>query len=210
MNEVKPPRQRLSTEERQDEIVKAAVELGGTLGVDNVTTQEIAHSIGLTQGAIFRHFPTKDTIWIAVVHWIRGRLMSVVDRAASQASGPVDALERIFLAHLAFAEKHAAAPRLLLSANPLLKQLLQEMLAGYEARISALLAQAKTEGLVRADLDEGNAASLYTAMIQGLIVRILVLGTKRSLLSEARRVFPIFLDGIGAVAAETKQRKPKP
>lgn len=75
MSEVKP-RQRLSTEERQDEIVKAAVELAGAHGIDNVTTQEIAEVVGVTQGAIFRHFPTKDTIWVAVVHWIRGRLIA--------------------------------------------------------------------------------------------------------------------------------------
>lgn len=200
MSEVKP-RQRLSTEERQDEIVKAAVELAGVHGVDNVTTQEIAEVVGVTQGAIFRHFPTKDTIWVAVVHWIRGRLMSAVDRAAAQATDPIDALERIFYAHIVFAEKHPAAPRLLLATNPLLKQLLQEMLSAYEGRISTLLAQAKDRHLVRADLDEHHAASLYTAMIQGLVIRVLVLGTRKSLLGEARKVFPIYLAGIGAKAA---------
>lgn len=201
MNEVKP-RQRLSTEERQDEIVKAAVELAGSHGIDNVTTQEIAEVVGVTQGAIFKHFPTKDTIWVAVVHWIRGRLMSAVDRAASQASDPIDALERIFYAHITFAEKHPVAPRLLLATNPLLKQLLQEMLAAYEGRISTLLAQAKDKRLVRAELDEHHAASLYTAMIQGLVIRVLVLGTRKSLLGEARKVFPIYLAGIGAKAAD--------
>lgn len=206
MNEVKP-RQRLSTEERQDEIVKAAVELAGLHGIDNVTTQEIAESVGVTQGAIFRHFPTKDTIWVAVVHWIRGRLMSAVDRAASQAADPIDALERIFYAHIVFAEKHPVAPRLLLATNALLKQLLQEMLSAYEGRVCALLAQAKADDLVRADLDEHHAASLYTAMIQGLVIRVLVLGAKKSLLGEARKVFPIYLAGIGAQAAAKTAHK---
>jgi AcrR family transcriptional regulator len=197
-------RQRLSAEERQDEIVKAAVDLAGAQGMDNVTTQGIADVVGVTQGAIFRHFPTKETIWIAVVHWIRGRLMGVVDIAASQAKDPLDAIERIFYAHIGFAEKNPAVPRLLFSTNPQLKQLLKEMLAGYEEKIAALLAHAKRQSLVRPDLQEPDAATLFIAMVQGLVTRVLILGAKKSLLSEARKVFPIYLAGLGASIAHEK------
>jgi len=63
-------RQRLSAEERQEEIIKAAVELVGEQSVDKVTTQDMARAVGVTQGAIFRHFPTKDMIWLGVIHWV--------------------------------------------------------------------------------------------------------------------------------------------
>jgi len=191
------PRRRFSTEERQDEIVRAAVDLAGTQGVDNVTTQGIAEVIGVTQGAIFRHFPSKETIWIAVVHWVRGRLMSVVDMAASEASDPLDAVERIFYAHIGFAEKNPAVPRLLLTTSPHLKELLQELLAAYEGKLAGLLREAKTQGLVRSDLDEQSAAALFVGIIQGLVTRVLILGPRKSLLGEAKRIFPIFLAGIG-------------
>ncbi len=191
-------RQRLRSEDRQDEIVKAAFDLAAKQGMDNVTTQGIADAIGLTQGAIFRHFPTKDTIWLAVVHWVRARLLSVIDRAASQASDPLDAVERIFFAHIAFAENNPALPRLLLATNPQLKRLTQELLDGYEAKLSGLLADAKVLGLVRADLEEDAAASLFIGLIQGLVTRVLVLGPRKSLGGEAKRLFPIFLAGIEA------------
>ncbi len=193
-----PARQRLSTEERQDEIVKAAVELAATQGMDNVTTQGIADAIGVTQGAIFRHFPTKDTIWLAVVHWVRARLLSVIDRAASQASDPLDAMKRIFFAHVAFAEKNPALPRLLLATNPQLKRLTQELLDGYELKLTGLLADARALGLVRADLDDEAAAALFIGIIQGLVMRYLAIGPRKSLPGEAKRWFPIFLAGIGA------------
>jgi len=197
-------RQRLSAAERQDEIVRAAVDLAGVQGMDNVTTQGIADAVGVTQGAIFRQFPTKDAIWIAVVHWARGRLMGVVDIAASQASNPLDAVERIFFAHIGFAEKNPALPRLLFSTNSGLKQSLKEMLMGYEQKIATLLAQAKAQDLVRSDLEESDAATLFIAMIQGLVTRVLILGVKKSLLSEARMVFPIYLAGIGGMSAREK------
>jgi AcrR family transcriptional regulator len=197
-------RQRLSSAERQDEIIKAAVELAGREGMDNVTTQGIADAIGVTQGAIFRHFPTKDAIWISVVHWARGRLMGVVDMAASQASNPLEAVEKIFFAHIGFADKYPALPRVLLSANPHLKQIMKEMLAGYEERIAAFLSAAKTLSLVRRDLDESDAATLFIAMVQGLVMHVLILRAKKSLIGEARRVFPIYMAGIGARSLNRK------
>lgn len=194
----KPIRQRLSAEERQDEIIRAAVDLAAEQGMDNVTTQGIADVVGVTQGAIFRHFPTKETIWIAVVHWVRARLMSAIDRAASQAADPLDAVRRIFVAHIAFAEKNPATPRLLFATSPQLKRLVQELLAGYETKITDLLGQAKARSLVRADLDEQAAAALFIAIIQGMVARALVLGAKRSIAEEGRKLLPLYLAGIGA------------
>lgn len=204
-----PIRQRLSAEERQDEIVRAAVDLTVTQGMDNVTTQGIADAIGVTQGAIFRHFPTKDTIWLAVVHWVRGRLLSIIDRAASQADDPLDAVKRIFFAHIAFAEKNPAVPRLLLATNPQLKQLTQEFLDSYEAKLATLLADAKALRLVRSDLDEEAAAALLIGIIQGLVIRVLILGPRKSLPDEAKRLFPIYLAGIGASEPHLTDRHPE-
>src|SRR5574340_1659060 len=146
-------RQRLSAEERQEEIVRAAVELAGEQGVDSVTTQDMAKAVGITQGAIFRHFPTKDMIWLGVIHWVRGRLMSVLDMAAGQGSDPLDSLERMYFAHLGFVDKVPAIPKLiftdqLLKKNSKIKELIRSILADYEAKVTDLIAQAKAEHLL--------------------------------------------------------------
>ena len=95
-------RQRLSAEERQEEIVKVAVDLAAERGVDEVTTKDMADAMGLTQGAIFRHFATKNDIWFAVMQWIRGRLMKVIEKASAEGVNPLDSLERMFFAHSCF------------------------------------------------------------------------------------------------------------
>jgi AcrR family transcriptional regulator len=192
------PRQRLSTEARQDEIVRATMDLVGEQGFEQVTTQAIADQIGLTQGAIFRHFASKDAIWLAVVRWIRDRLLSAVDRAAAPARDPMDALQRIFFAHVAFAERHPAAPRLLMTTNAPVRRVLREMLDGYEARIAALVAEAQFASLARADIDPAAAAAAFTATIQGLVVRVLVLDTRPSMTAEAKRIWPLLAAGIAA------------
>lgn len=199
-------RQRLPAEERQEEIVRAAVELAGEHGVDSVTTQDMAKAVGITQGAIFRHFPSKDMIWLAVVHWVRGRLMGVLDVAAEQGSDPLDALEKMFFAHLAFVERVPAIPKLvftsqLLKKNPKIRDLIRSILVDYEAKVTGLIAQAKAQNLVRADLDEQGAAVMFTGMIQGLVIRVPIIEARKSLVAEGKLVFPIFLYGIGSARA---------
>lgn len=194
-------RQRLSAEERQEEIVQVALKLAAERGVDEVTTQDMASAMGLTQGAIFRHFPAKDDIWFAVMQWIRERLMKVVGSAAESGSDPLDALEKMFFAHIAFIAKHPAIPRLLFSEHlhrksSKLKSLIQEIITGYETKIASLLAAAKAQGLAREELDEQSAATLYIGMIQGLVLQSSIFHGKRSLQDEAKKVFPVFLNGI--------------
>lgn len=200
-NTEKPRKRRMGAEERQEEIVQVAIDLAAKSGAESVTTQDMADAMGLTQGAIFRHFPTKDDIWLAAINWVRRRLMSVVEAAAARSENPLEALEGIFLAHISFIAKHPAIPRLvfsdyLLRRDSRLKQLIQEIITGYESRIAGLLGQAKAAGLARLDLDEGSAATLFIGMIQGLVLQSNIFSGRRSLLDEAKKVFPIYLNGI--------------
>ncbi len=194
-------KKRLSSEERQGEIIRVAVELAADKGVDSVTTQDMADAMNLTQGAIFRHFATKDDIWFAVIVWVRERLINVLDKAAADATDPLNAIERMFIAHIAFISKHPAIPRLLFSEllhkkNGKLRQLIEGIISGYEARIAGLLDAAKSQSLVSADLDSPNAAGLYIGMIQGLVIQSSIFGGKRALQQQAEKTFPIFLHGV--------------
>jgi AcrR family transcriptional regulator len=200
MNQVTIKR-RLSSEDRQSEIIRVAVELAADKGVDSVTTQDMADAMHLTQGAIFRHFATKDDIWVAVMQWIRDRLMKVLDKAAADATDPLNAIERMFFAHITFISKHPAIPRLMFSEllhkkNSKLRQLIHGIISGYEAKIAGLLEEAKTRSLVPDDLDSQSAAVLYIGMIQGLVMQSSIFGGKRSLQQQAENIFPILLHGI--------------
>lgn len=197
------PKQRLSAEARQEQIIQVAVDLAGERGMQGVTTQDMADAMGLTQGAIFRHFPSKDAIWLAAMGWIRERLMGVLGAAAQDAADPLQALERMFHAHVDFIAKHPAIPRMVFSGqmlhdSPKLKALVQEIISGYEDRLIALLREAREAGLARADLDEQSAAILFIGMIQGLVVQVTIFGARRSITEEARKVFPVYLAGIRA------------
>ena len=194
-------KKRMSSEDRQSEIIRVAVELAADKEVASVTTQDMADAMQLTQGAIFRHFASKDDIWLAVMGWIQKSLMRVWGEGAAGASDPLDAIHRMFLAHISFISKHPAIPRIIFSElqnkkSGKMRQLIQEIMSGYEGRIAGLLEAAKEQALVDAALDSRSAAVLYIGMIQGLVMQVAIFGGKRSLLQEAEKTFPIFLHGI--------------
>ena len=194
-------KKRLSAEQRQGEIIRVAVELAAEKGVDSVTTQDMADAMQLSQGAIFRHFASKDDIWVAVIEWVRECLLKVLDKAAAEASDPLNAIERMFYAHIDFIGKHPAIPRLLFSEllhkrNSRLRVLIEGILSGYEARIAGLLEAAKLQALASNELDSQSAAVLYIGMIQGLVMQSSIFGGKRALQQQAERTFPVFLHGI--------------
>jgi len=195
------PRRRLRAEARQSEIVRVALDLAAARGVEKTTTQAMADAMGLTQGAVFRHFPTKDAIWLAVMEWVRAELGRVVGEAIAASVDPFDALERVLLAHVGFVARHPGVPRLLFAEledarDTRLKQLIQQVMSGYERRIARLVAEAKARRLTDPRIDEANAATLFLGMVQGLVMQASVFGDRRPMLAQARKVFPLFLAAI--------------
>lgn len=199
-------RKRLGADERREEIIRVTLELAAKQGIDDVTTQDMAQAMGVTQGAVFRHFLSKDAIWLAVMQWVRDRLMGVLGRAAEQGRDPLDALQRMFFAQIDFIASHPAIPRVLMSEHlhgrsTALRRLVTEIMLGYEAKIAGLLADAQAQGLARADLDVHAAATLYIGMIQGLVLQTSILRgqstlTARTLTAEAARTFPVFMQAV--------------
>ena len=53
---------RLSSEARQTQIIETVIALAAQHSPGQITTQEIANVIGVTQGALFRHFPNKEAV----------------------------------------------------------------------------------------------------------------------------------------------------
>ena len=86
----------LPADARRAVTVEAVIELAAEQNPNDITTAAIAQRMGLTQGALFRHFPNKDAILQAVMAWVAERLLLRVDEATRGAVSPVAALESIF------------------------------------------------------------------------------------------------------------------
>lgn len=191
----------LPADERRAATVEAVVALAAEQNPNDITTTAIAHRMGLTQGALFRHFPTKDAILQAVMSWISECLLARVDRAAAAATSPVAALEAIYMTHIDFVYAHPGVPRMIFGelqqpAQTLPKQLVQALVQDYGARLRRLLEAGKTQGELAADLDLDAAAVLFIGTIQGLVMQSLLAGDVARIRRDAPGVFAIYRRGI--------------
>lgn len=194
---------RLPTEERQAEIVAAAIRLARESSPALITTGDIAEAIGVTQGAVFKHFPTKDAIWQAVMRWVRESLLQSLQAAVDQASTPRDALGAMFRTHVEFVIAHPGVPRLIFHelqqpADSSTKLEVRALLQAYRKLLLGVLDQAVVRQQVSSSLDPEAAATSFVGLIQGLVMQSMLAGRPGAMRQPAERVLALYLRGIGA------------
>ncbi len=193
---------RLPTEERQAEIVAAALRLAREVSPALITTSDIAAAVGVTQGAVFKHFPTKDAIWLAAMAWVRERLLAALEAAAQAEPSPLGALAAVFRAHVAFVVAHPGVPRLIFHelqrpADSPVKQEVRALLQRYRRLLLGLFDAAVQQGQAPATLDKDAAATLFVGIVQGLVMQSMLNGKPVATKAEAERVFALYVRGIG-------------
>ncbi len=85
-------------------IEKAALDLFVARGVDAATTREIAAAAGVSEGAIYRHFDSKDELAAAMFLSIHLRLAKLVREAARSKGGIAEQTAAIVDAYCATAD----------------------------------------------------------------------------------------------------------
>lgn len=193
---------RLPTEERQAEIVAAAIGLAREVSPAQITTADIAERVGVTQGALFKHFATKDAIWLAVMQDVQARLSKALSDAAGSAATPIDALGAIFETHVAFVVAQPGVPRLIFhelqqAADTPVKQAVRSLLQGYRRLLLRWIGAAVDAGQLPATLDRDAAATLFIGMVQGLVMQSMLSGKPGGAIATmGREAYAIYLRGI--------------
>lgn len=182
---------RKSAENRKAEIIAACLDLADRLGPDRMTTNDVAKAVDLTQPGVFRHFPTKGALWLAVAEEIAARLTSVWQNALENAPTPRARVAALVRAQMQQIETTPALPAILFSRelnidNPPLREAFRTLLMTFQGHLVGALAEMRQGGDLRADLDPADAAVFLTSLIQGLAIRW----------SLGARAFPLADEGV--------------
>lgn len=187
----------LPADQRRAVTVEAVLELAAHQNPSDITTAAIAKQMGVTQGALFRHFPSKEAILESVMDWVADRLLARIDKAAHGAAGPLNALEAMFMAHIAFFVEHPGVPRMLFgelqrAEMTAPKRMAQKMLSRYRERLVALIEDGKARGQLPPEIDMPAIGTLFIGIIQGLVMQSLLAGDVQLIRREAPGVFLLF------------------
>lgn len=210
---VKRPRQ--PTETRQTSLVDAALRLAAQRSPADVTTGDLAQAVGITQGAVFRHFASKEAIWLAVLDWTADALISRLKSAATGTEGlanaPLVSLQAVFKSHVDFVMAHPGVPRVIFqelqqAQDTPLKARVRGLMQQYRALVMDLLQRAQDRQQLAPGVDLQAATVLFLGAVQGLVLQSLASGQVQSMGVQAPGVFSIYLRGIAVQHPNERNR----
>ncbi len=193
---------RKTAAERKNEAVEAALRLAVDIGPNRVTTAAIAEALGVTQAALFRHFPRKMDIWMAASTWLAEQ---TADRCRPAVAGEPDSalcrLQALVCGQIDLIVRTPAIAMLLFSTelnieNGPLRDSLASLLARFEARLARLLDDARAGGEIRPDVDPGRVAGVIASLVAGTAARWWLEGTLFDLMAESTESLRLVLDGL--------------
>jgi len=184
--------------------VAAALRLAASKSPAAITTTNLATAVGLSQGALFKHFASKDAVWLAAMASAAEDLLQILSQAAAGAPSPVAALRAVFEAHVDFVADHPGVPRLVLhqlqqAGDSPIKQCAQTLMQSHRELVQELLQKAVNTRQVAADLDIAAAATMFLGQVQGLVMQSVMSGQSDTMRKLAPRVFAIYERGIRAL-----------
>ena len=200
------------TEIRQAGLVEAALTLAAQRSPADINTGDQAKAVGITQGAVFRHFPNKEAVWLAVLDWTADMLMRRLQMAAdaelakADLLAPLAALNAVFIAHVDFVVAHPGVPRVIFqelqhAQDTALKARVRGLMQQYRTLLMGVLDRAQAQQLLAPGSDLQAAAVLFVGSIQGLVMQSLISGDVRAMAQQAPAVFAIYLRGLAATGS---------
>ncbi len=95
-------------ETRERELVAATRALFDERGVQEAGVEEIAQAAGIARGLIYRHFSSRDELYVLTVTDYLGELAGELEAAVADARSPTRQLERCIEAYAGYCQRYPA------------------------------------------------------------------------------------------------------
>jgi len=158
--------ERLSTAERQVQIKRAILEIISREGLGALSTRRLAKQVGLSEGALFRHFASKRDMLLSIMDDVQTELVMHL-RQIALSTRPAEARLHDFLcAHVNYLLAHRGITILLFSEathmnDSELKRRLRNILLTQKQYVGKIIQDGIVEGQWDEELHVENVATLY-------------------------------------------------
>lgn len=188
---------RKSADRRRAEIIEAVLRLSVEVGPDRLATPAVARAVGISQPAIFRHFPTTEALWVAVAEHVAARMRAVWTEAEATAPSPEASIAGLLLAQAALVGDEPSILAIVFSHElRVANRTLATVFRGLMADLAGRLAAAFTALGERSVVAPKDAALLVLGLVQGSALRWSLTGRGFDLVAEVRRLLDIQMAGL--------------
>jgi AcrR family transcriptional regulator len=175
-------------EEAKSRILEAANKVFAERGYHEATMDDIAKHLGVSKGAIYLYFPSKEDLFEAMCKTAPQAFKEILFSSFRDEANPVESATQFFDKMLKLSASNPGLSFEILSEasrNPTLKRILKQNHAEYEEVLTGFLAEGRKRGIIGNNLDIRPLANSLIALWNGLET-LLVSGLS---VDEARRAW---------------------
>ncbi|MFZ2620430.1 MAG: TetR family transcriptional regulator [Alphaproteobacteria bacterium] len=137
-----------------------------------LTVNQLAKEIHVTEGAIYRHYRSKEAIFDALATYMEANLLTPLNAAQSATMDTYQRLNTVFLAYMEFLEGHPGLARLLLghsgheAAN--MAERIKLLNAKLRAQVAQILKFGQAQGVLKNSLTPEQGTELFYGLVIGV------------------------------------------
>ena len=159
---------------RQLDIMQSLAKMLQAKGPVKVTTASLANECGITEAAIYRHFPSKRKIYEGLVDFCEQSLFDLIGDINSSKEDHIKKVLRIMILLVSFSEKNPGLARLLTREafsidEASLDDRIKQMFSKIELQIKQNLQKYEQQTKKKLALPSASSANLLLAFVEGVI-----------------------------------------
>jgi TetR/AcrR family transcriptional regulator len=152
---------------------------------DRITTARLAKQVGVSEAALYRHFPSKSKMFEGLIEFIEETLFSRVNIILAEESSAAGRCEKMLTLLLTFTERNPGITRILTGdalagETERLHARVAQLFDRFETQLKQVLREAEMREGIRPVLPVNTAASLLLAAAEGRISQYVRSGFQRS------------------------------
>ena len=161
---------------RKDQILQALARMLEAAPGQRITTAALAREVGVSEAALYRHFPSKARMFEGLIKFIEDTLFARITRIINEEDSAEIRCHNILLLLLTFCDKNPGMTRLL-TGDALAGETerLRERIAQFFSRLEAQLKQVLREAQIRENLKTTISptvlANLLLASVEGRLAQ---------------------------------------
>lgn len=185
--------------ERREEILQVLARMLQELPGDHITTAALAKSVGVSEAALYRHFPSKAKMFESLIEFIEESVFTRINRILAEDTSVEGRLQQILVLVLGFAEKNPGMARLLQGGvltgeTERLRVRISQFYDRIETQLRQVLREGAAAGANGAPVNE--AARLLLAMLEGHIAQFTRSDFRQSPMEGWETQWGLLCDGI--------------
>lgn len=141
-----------------------------------ITTAALAKEVGVSEAALYRHFPSKSKMFEGLIEFIEDTIFTRVNLITSEEPNALKRCEKILFLLLSFTERNPGITRILtgdalVGETERLRTRVSQLFERLETQIKQILREAEIREGIRPSLDFSAAANLLLANAEGRITQ---------------------------------------